>query len=107
MHRLRLLAVTGWLLACLLTVGSVRATASEEKLVNINTASATELATAKGIGEAKAKAIIDYRDKNGPFKSVDDLRHVKGIGDQLLEKLRSQVTVGPAAAPADSVSAKH
>ena len=107
MHHLRLLALTGSLLACLLIFGSVRAIAGEAKLVNINTASATELAAAKGIGEAKAKAIIDYRDKNGPFKSVDDLRHVKGIGDQVLEKLRSQVTVGPAAGPADSVSAKH
>ncbi|EEW11410.1 conserved hypothetical protein [Vibrio mimicus VM573] len=50
--------------------------------VNINTASAEELATLlKGIGLKKAQAIVDYREANGPFISIDDLTKVKGIGE--------------------------
>jgi competence protein ComEA len=64
--------------------------------VNINTASLDEfVALHKGLGPSKAQAIIDYRKANGPFKSVDDLRHVKGIGAKRLEKLRPDLTVGP------------
>ena len=63
--------------------------------VNINTASKDELvALKKGRGPAKAQAIIDDRKANGPFKSVDDLKHVKGIGTKRLEKLRADLTVG-------------
>ncbi|EEW07212.1 conserved hypothetical protein [Vibrio mimicus VM603] len=50
--------------------------------VNVNTASAEELATLlKGIGLKKAQAIVDYREANGPFISIDDLTKVKGIGE--------------------------
>jgi competence protein ComEA len=66
-------------------------------VVNINTASQEEfVALHKGLGPAKAQAIIDYRKAHGPFKSVDDLKHVKGIGAKRLEKLRADLTVGPA-----------
>lgn len=55
--------------------------------VNINTASADELSNAlKGVGPAKAQAIIDYRTQYGPFKSVEELAEVKGIGPSTLEK---------------------
>lgn len=67
-----------------------------EGSVNINTASAAELTTLKGIGDAKAQAIITHRDKNGAFKSVDDLKAVAGIGDKLVEQLRPQITLGSA-----------
>ena len=75
--------------------------------VNINTASQDEfVALHKGLGPAKAQAIIDYRKANGPFKSVDDLKHVKGIGNKRLEKLRPELTVGPPAKVAAAVTVK-
>ena len=75
--------------------------------VNINTATQDEfIALHKGLGPAKAQAIIDYRKANGPFKSVDDLKHVKGIGAKRLEKLRPELTVGPPAKVAVAVTVK-
>lgn len=61
--------------------------------ININTADEATLMTLDGIGEAKAKAILEYRQQNGPFKSVDDLTKVKGIGDKTLAQLRDLLTV--------------
>ena len=62
-------------------------------LLNINTASATDLETLSGIGEVLAATIVEYRDQNGPFASVDDLEDVSGIGPATLEEIRDQVTV--------------
>ena len=67
--------------------------------VNLNTASEAELDAIKGIGPGKAKAIVEYRDKNGPFKTVDDLGNVKGFGKKSIDKLRPELSVG-AATPA-------
>ena len=62
--------------------------------VDINTADAQTLATAMdGIGDAKALAIVTYREQFGPFRSVDDLKQVKGIGDHILELNRDTITV--------------
>jgi competence protein ComEA len=68
-------------------------------VVDLNTATAAELDALKGVGPAKAKAIIDYREKNGPFKSVDELDKVKGFGIKTVEKLRPDITVDGSAAP--------
>lgn len=60
--------------------------------VNINTATKEELTSLKGIGEKRAQDIIDYRTKNGPFKSVDDLEKVPGIGPGTMKQIRSELT---------------
>jgi competence protein ComEA len=62
-------------------------------LVNVNTATATELEELPGIGEVLAQRIVDYRTANGPFTSVDQLIDVSGIGDAILESIRELVTV--------------
>jgi len=75
--------------------------------VNLNTATQAELESLKGVGPAKAAAILEYRKKNGGFKSVDDLNKVTGFGDKTVAGLKGQVTVGGAdAAPATDVMAK-
>ncbi len=79
--------------------------AAEGKPVNLNTATVSELTTIKGIGNVKAQAIIDYREKNGPFRTVDDLKNVSGIGEKMMTNLRPQVTVGDTAAVAPQPAA--
>jgi competence protein ComEA len=61
--------------------------------VNINTATQAELESLDGIGPKKALAIIDYRKKNGGFKTVDDLKNVDGIGNTTLENLRKNISI--------------
>ncbi|HCA27460.1 MAG TPA: competence protein ComE [Betaproteobacteria bacterium] len=64
--------------------------------VDLNTATQRELETLKGVGPAKAHAIIDYRAKHGVFKQVSDLEAVRGFGKKSVVKLHAQVTVGGA-----------
>jgi competence protein ComEA len=64
-------------------------------MININTASVEELDKLPGIGPSIAKAIVDYRTKNGPFKKIEDINEVKGIGDALYAKIKDQITAGP------------
>lgn len=66
---------------------------SINKLVNINTAGVKELSTLTGIGEAKAQKIIDYREANGGFKSIDEIMKVKGIGKATYEKFKANITI--------------
>ncbi|MFC4811305.1 ComEA family DNA-binding protein [Paenibacillus sp. GCM10023250] len=68
---------------------------SADGKVDINRATPEELDELPGIGAAKAKGIADDRERNGPFKSADDLLRVKGIGPKLLEKMKSFIVLQP------------
>ena len=60
--------------------------------ININTASATDLQALPGVGARTAALIVEYRQKNGPFKKVEDLMNVRGIGEKNILKLKPQIT---------------
>ena len=62
-------------------------------LVNINSAGLEELQKIEGIGESKAKAIIEYREKNGYFQDIEDIKKVTGIGESLFEKIKIYITI--------------
>lgn len=67
-------------------------TIGKNKLININEASLEELKNIPGIGDAKAKAIIDYRNKKGKFQKVEDIQNVDGIGSKLYEEIKIYIT---------------
>jgi competence protein ComEA len=89
--------------ALVLIAGIPQGHASEQKsakgatksavIVNVNTANATELETLPGIGAATAARIVEYRQKNGPFKKLEELMNVQGIGEKSFLKLRPQITI--------------
>ena len=66
------------------------------EVVNLNTATATQIATLPGIGDKAAKLIVEYREKNGGFKKVEELMNVKGIGEKSFLKLKPLISVGDA-----------
>ncbi|MFW5816453.1 MAG: ComEA family DNA-binding protein [Wenzhouxiangella sp.] len=67
---------------------------AEEMTVNINTATAEQLAEAlAGVGQAKAEAIVEYREENGPFEHADELVNVRGIGLATLDRNRDRIQV--------------
>ena len=74
--------------------------------LNLNTATKDELIALPGIGPAKAQAILDYRKTNGGFKSVEELKDVKGIGAKRFEKLKGELTVTPPAVKTATAPAK-
>ena len=65
----------------------------KNNIININSAKIDELSSLPGIGESKAKAIIEYREKNGSFKSVEDIMNVSGIGEALFKKIKANIKV--------------
>ena len=65
----------------------------QEGKVNLNTAQIKELCTLSGIGEAKAEAILAYRDEIGGFSNIEQLKNVAGIGDSLFEKIKSSIYI--------------
>ena len=71
--------------------GETRKEATKDGKVNINTATVEELKTLKGVGEKKAKAIIEYRKKNGSFQTKEDLMKVRGIGKKLFESFQERI----------------
>jgi competence protein ComEA len=70
--------------------------AAAPTIVNLNSATSAQIATLPGIGEKAAQRIIEYREKNGGFKKVEELMNVKGIGEKSFLKLKPLVTVGEA-----------
>lgn len=82
------------LFALVLALGIAGAAIAEEP-VDVNTATAEELAEAlNGVGEAKAQAIIEYRESQGPFEHVDELVNVRGIGMATVDKNRDMIALG-------------
>ncbi len=105
MSRLNTLALPLSLVLCLgaASVASAQEAASKPSSkaaadtapVNINTATAADLQKLPGIGAATAARIVEYRQKNGPFKKVEDLMNVRGIGEKSFLKLKPLVSVAP------------
>lgn len=72
---------------------SAQNTANTGMKISLNNASLTELQQLNGVGEKKAQAILQYRQQNGKFKSIDELQNVKGIGPKLLEKNKAKLSL--------------
>lgn len=90
---MKLLHTLLFTLVLLFSSSAMSAQAVAEK-ININTANAEQIAsTMTGIGESKAKAIVDYRKTHGKFKSVQDLENVDGIGLKTVEKNKDKITL--------------
>ena len=66
---------------------------SDSNMISINTASVEELQKLSGVGESKAKSIVEYREANGNFNSIDDIKNVSGIGESLFEKIKNNITI--------------
>ncbi|HKW62144.1 MAG TPA: helix-hairpin-helix domain-containing protein [Candidatus Acidoferrum sp.] len=84
---------------CAIVTGATAKKKPPAKPVNINTASSQELQQVPGIGPATAQKILQMRKSYGPFKSVDDLLVIRGLGEKRLDKMRRYLTVGKASPP--------
>jgi competence protein ComEA len=75
-------------------MGKAKATATPAAPVNLNSATAVQLESLPGIGPSAAKRILEYRQKNGAFKKIEELMNVKGIGEKSFLKLKPFITLG-------------
>ena len=103
-----MLRISLWMLALVIGVGSVgwaqtggssAATKASKPaaMINLNTATLAELQSLPGIGAKVAARIVEYRTKKGPFRKVEELMNVQGIGEKTFLKMRAQLTVSSAA----------
>lgn len=83
----------GFELVTQVSTGDKSITEQDSKLININTSSASELQSLNGVGEKKAEKIIQFREENGSFKTIEDLKKVDGIGEKTFDSLKSQITI--------------
>ena len=67
--------------------------AEYDGLININLANLEELKKISGVGDVKAQSIIEYREKNGGFKSIDEIKNIDGIGEKTFEKIKDKITL--------------
>jgi len=74
--------------------GAAKAKGTAASPVNLNSASIAQLQTLPGIGASTAQRIVDYRQKNGSFKKIEELMNVKGIGEKSFLKLKPLITIG-------------
>ena len=72
---------------------SPKAPVKADGVINLNTANATDLESLPGIGKSTAQRIVDYREKSGGFKKIEELMNVKGIGEKSFLKIKSRLTV--------------
>lgn len=73
--------------------GDKEAEDNNEDMIDINAADINELQKISGVGPAKAQAIVDYREENGAFESVDELNEISGFGEKTVEKLRDSIKI--------------
>lgn len=84
-----------FILSLLLLFATAPVSADDVEMVDINTASAAELARVlEGVGRARADAIVEHRERFGPFTNIDELRYVNGVGAATVERNRARMTVG-------------
>lgn len=79
--------------ACISNSNVSKTNEDNNSIININEANIEQLQTLPGVGEAKAKNIIEYRNKSGLFNSIEDIKNVTGIGEALFEKIKSRISV--------------
>jgi competence protein ComEA len=94
-----MLTVLGLVLGFTGLVSAADADPAGVTTININTASAAELTALKGVGDKLAAGIVAHREANGPFKTIEDLANVKGIGPKILADNAAMLTVGAAVPP--------
>ena len=81
-------------LVCFLAVTAAPAVMAADGKININAASVDELTQLQKVGPKTAERIVAYRQAHGPFKTIDDLKNVKGVGDKILELNKERITIG-------------
>lgn len=92
MHKKNIWRAMALVLAVVFAVGSM-GFAAESAKIDLNKATVEELITLDRIGEVVAQRIVDYREQNGPFAAIEDLKKVKGVGDKIFEANKDRITV--------------